>query len=365
MYDKTDLDAAVRSAVISSYDAERLRRFTAARQGASAADEEEMHLVGGFADFMAAVATLFTVSGLAVLSNFSWLAVPVMGALAWCAAEYLIRRRRLQLTGALLFVIFAVGCACLFLLVTTTLPDAPRFSPGPWAGRGTMPPLAGIVAAGGTAMGCVGFWFRFRLPLAYAGAVMAGINLGLHMLRLIAPGAPAPIVSMVLFVSGLIVFALAMRWDMSDVHRQTRRADVAFWLHMLAGYQLAGVSFRLLTGLAHRPTGWDRLYDLQVAAVSGTSAWEVLLLFGVFVVLALAVDRRSILFSSLAFVLPAATRMAGANIGLAMVLIGLVLLALAVGWARLRAGILDALPVLLRAQLPRARIEQVGPRPVR
>ena len=37
-----------------------------------------------------------------------------------------------------------------------------------------------------------------------------------------------------LLLCGLAVFALAMRFDLSDPKRQTRRTDIAFWLHMLA-----------------------------------------------------------------------------------------------------------------------------------
>ena len=40
-------------------------------------------------------------------------------------------------------------------------------------------------------------------------------------------------------IAGLGVFTLAMWWDRSDRVRQTRRSDVAFWLHLLAAPMIA------------------------------------------------------------------------------------------------------------------------------
>src|SRR5437588_323954 len=49
--------------------------------------------------------------------------------------------------------------------------------------------------------------------------------------------------------AGLITFALALAWDMSDPMRRTRRSDVAFWLHLLAAPAIVHPAFGLL-GLA-------------------------------------------------------------------------------------------------------------------
>lgn len=38
----------------------------------------------------------------------------------------------------------------------------------------------------------------------------------------------------ILLVAALAVFALAMRYDISDPHRLTLRSDIAFWLHLAA-----------------------------------------------------------------------------------------------------------------------------------
>ena len=57
------------------------------------------------------------------------------------------------------------------------------------------------------------------------------------------------------FVAGLGVFAFAMRWDMTDPQRETRRSDVAFWLHLLAAPMIAHPLFNWLArdGWRQRP----------------------------------------------------------------------------------------------------------------
>ena len=56
-------------------------------------------------------------------------------------------------------------------------------------------------------------------------------------------GSPA---QRLVLIAGLGVFTLAMWWDRSDRVRQTRRSDVAFWLHLLAAPMIAHPVFHLL-----------------------------------------------------------------------------------------------------------------------
>ena len=52
----------------------------------------------------------------------------------------------------------------------------------------------------------------------------------------IGPGMSSPdlVILPLVFAAGIAIFTYAMRWDISDRARQTRRSDVAFWLHLLA-----------------------------------------------------------------------------------------------------------------------------------
>lgn len=80
-----------------------------------------------------------------------------------------------------------------------------------------------------------------------------------------------------------------MWWDVSDRERRTRRSDVAFWLHLAAAPLIAHPVFHML-GV------FNESITLNLAAI-------VLALYLVFAFVALAVDRRALLVSSLAYVL--------------------------------------------------------------
>src|SRR3546814_7832497 len=87
-----------------------------------------------------------------------------------------------------------------------------------------------------------------------------------------------------------------MWWDRSDRVRQTRRSDVAFWLHLLAAPMIAHPIFFLL-GV----TQGDDISSGAAAMVVG-----IYVLFGL---IALAIDRCALLVSALAYVLFALTQL--------------------------------------------------------
>ena len=60
-----------------------------------------------------------------------------------------------------------------------------------------------------------------------------------------AENAKNMILGLVLFL-GVGIFLFAMWWDSSDRARLTRRADVAFWLHLLAAPMIVHPIFTLL-----------------------------------------------------------------------------------------------------------------------
>ncbi len=90
-------------------------------------------------------------------------------------------------------------------------------------------------------------------------------------------------------VLGVGVFLFAMWWDASDPRRETRRSDVAFWLHLLAAPLIVHPVFSLL--------------GLTDGAASTLDAAVVILLYVVLGLVALAIDRRALLVSALAYVL--------------------------------------------------------------
>ena len=143
---------------------------------------------------------------------------------------------------------------------------------------------------------------------------------------------------------GIGMFLFAMRWDSSDPARVTRRSDVAFWLHLLAAPMIVHPVFTLLG-----------LNDGNATIGEGL---VVVLLYVVLGITALAIDRRALLVSSLAYVLFALQsmfRQFGAvelNVALTALVIGSALLLLSAFWHQARRMVVSPLPTGLRSKLP-------------
>ena len=141
------------------------------------------------------------------------------------------------------------------------------------------------------------------------------------------------------------MFAFAMHWDISDRERQTRRSDVAFWLHLLAAPMIAHPLFYWL--------GVTEGDSIGMGAAVG-----VLLIYLAMGMIALAVDRRALLVSALAYVLFALGslfREFGAvelNVALTALVIGSALLSLSAFWTPIRQALVRGLPANLQSRLP-------------
>ena len=143
---------------------------------------------------------------------------------------------------------------------------------------------------------------------------------------------------------GIGVFLFAMRWDSSDPARVTRRSDVAFWLHLLAAPMIVHPIFTLLGLNDNTATIGEGLVVVVLYVVIGLAA--------------LAIDRRALLVSALAYVLYALNelfRQFGAvelNVALTALIIGSALLMLSAFWHQARGAIVRPLPESLRDRLP-------------
>jgi hypothetical protein len=135
-----------------------------------------------------------------------------------------------------------------------------------------------------------------------------------------------------------------MRWDSSDPARLTRRSDVAFWLHLLAAPMIVHPIFTLLG-----------LNDGHATIGEG---FVVVVLYVLMGLAALAIDRRALLVSALAYVLFALNELFkqfGAielNVALTALVIGSALLLLSAFWHQAREAVVRPLPDGLRAKLP-------------
>jgi uncharacterized membrane protein YfcA len=372
MYSESDIEAAIASGAITPQAAQALRDSVAVSRAAPAVDEESFRLITGFNDifvsiaatllliavgwigsaiggglFPAPVATEFTTQDELRQAMRHLAAATIAASLAiagasWLLAEYFTRRRRMALPSILLLLTFGfgIGGAVAGISGSTALADQPL-----------MLALAGLVTAGAVYL----HWRRFHVPITIA-ALTCALTATLVGLVLAAVPAVREVWLSVLLLAGLAIFAFAMWWDMSDRLRQTRRSDVAFWLHLAAAPMIAHPIFNLLGVL-----------DNQAGIGTGL---VVILLYVGFGIVALAVDRRALLVSSLFYVLFALANLferVGAvslNIALTALVIGSALLLLSAFWHSVRRVVVARLPGSLQDRLPALdRPMIVSPRP--
>ncbi len=357
-----DLDAAVHAGVIRSDQADALRRFDESQRHAPGATEERFRLVSGFADIMAAIGIAMVAwAGIVVVALAPFLGI-FLPLAYWRGAIYFTEHRRMMLTSFILFAGFALSAAmgalaiALFILGKSPLKASMADLANSWA----------VMVATITTGACWIYWRRFELPVAYAAFAVALINIGVDLVRLIFPELSSLGVDLVGATAGPILFAWAMRWDISDVRRETIRSDVAFWLHVCAGFSIVKSAMTLLLGTAHDSTGWWRMFS-HPASPTAADAAAVLGLFAIFAVVALIVDRRSLLSSGMFYAVPALGALIGGGALMfapALLVTGICLIVLAVQWLPLRERLLRLLPANISAQLPRPQLKAVGPRPV-
>lgn len=361
MYSEHDLQGAVAAGAISAEAAQALRDHVAASLLSPMADEENIRLVTSFNDVFVTIACLLVIfSGVAAgMDGRAWLSGLLIAVATWLMAEVFTRRRRMALPSIIVLVAFVVGLG-LFAggLVAQALPmhAVPQRYTGPdgqtitWNSFERYPwqdaaiALAAAIAGG---IGAIVHWLRFRVAITIAAGTAALVLLLLAALAWATdtPLNANPVLAPAAFACGLGVFAFAMRWDLSDRERRTQRADIAFWLHLLAAPLIA-----------HSLFYW--LGVLRPGQPTGAHAAGVLATYGVFALVALVVDRRALLVSALVYVLVALNGLLntfgriGLNLAIATLFVGGALLALSVFWSPLRALVVRALPARWRARLP-------------
>ncbi|WP_187334427.1 hypothetical protein [Novosphingopyxis iocasae] len=353
MYSETDLQSAVSAGAISPEAADALRAHVSIVRQSPMVDEEQFRLITGFNDIFVAIAIVIM---LVAVGGIGQAITPIMdgpppfaglfvAGAAWGLAEFFTRRRRMALPSIILLIAFLGG---LFeaLLGFGFLSNV--FDGGDGGLNDTAAALWVAGSAVLTAFGAWLHWRRFKVPITVAGgaAAVAATIVALIASAIGPENANIPdIMLAIVFVLGLGVFAFAMWWDMSDRARKTRRSDVAFWLHLLAAPMIAHPLFSL-TGVT----------DGQLAGVPG--ALGVIGVYLAFAVVALAVDRRALLVSALAYVLYAVTQLfqefgvVELNIALTAFVIGSALLTLSAFWTPIRNAVVNHLPGTLQARLP-------------
>jgi hypothetical protein len=343
MYSESELSAAVAAGVIPESAAQALREHVAQLRALPQADEEHFRLINSFNDIFVSIAAVILLVAMAWIGDAVHHAVAglFVAISAWGLAEFFTRQRRMALPSILLLLAFVGGVVATGIGFVDTemrwLVDSNN-------------QMSAIIGAAIAASGAIAAWFhwrRFMVPITVAAGA-AGVAATVIALIAAATWDDMPdknILLALLLTAGLCIFAFAMFWDRSDTARQTRRSDVAFWLHLLAAPMIAHPLFALL-GV----TDGD--------SITAVAAIGVVALYVVFGVVALAIDRRALLVSALAYVLFAMTQLFrefGAvelNTALTALVIGGSLLLLSAFWQSARRVVLSILPGSLGAYVP-------------
>lgn len=337
MYSESDLESAVAAGALSPQAAAALRAHVSTARSTPMVDEENFRLLSGFNDIFVAIAGVLLLVGGAWLGGEIHPAVgsAVVAALSWGLAEYFTRVRRMALPSIVFLLSFVGG---VFGTLTSAILGDGGLETGDRAGATIMAACAAITVGAAWA-----HWRRFQVPITVAAGAAALVGVVASLLLAAIPDIER-VIYPALFFLGLGVFAFAMRWDMSDPTRTTRRSDVAFWLHLLAAPMIAHSIFAML-GLLHGEPGVGK-------------ALVVVALYVAMGLIALAVDRRALLVSALGYVIYAIItlfREFGAismNVALAAFVIGSALLLLSAFWHNVRAMVIATLPATLGRRLP-------------
>ena len=355
MYSESDLQAAVDAKVMTPEAVAAFRAHIASVRAAPGADEESFRLITGFNDIFVSIAAVILLVAVGWIGQSIHPALAGIGvaATAWGLAEYFTRQRRMALPSIVLVLAFAAGVFGAMVGFLVEHGEA-------IFGHNPDETIMAVLAAGMALVTATATWFhwkRFMVPITVAAgsAALAGTAVALVLAAVGGNEPPVNLFMTLVLVAGLGIFALAMWWDRSDRVRQTRRSDVAFWLHLLAAPMIAHPIFHLL--------GVTQGNDIGSAA-----AVMVIAIYIAFGLIALAIDRRALLVSALAYVLFALTQLFqtfGAvelNVALTAFVIGSALLLLSAFWQNARSVVVGFLPAGLADQLP-ATVRPVSPIP--
>jgi hypothetical protein len=338
---RDDLDAAVDAGILDAAARDRVLAFVRARaQGTSGPDDESFRLLTGFNDIFVTLACVLLLGAIpALLPNLP--AAAVMAAASWGLAEYFTARRRMALPSILLLLAFVGSVFAVTFLAVTWGGHMGRaaqqafgqgFTTALWA------PLmvSGLAGAAAAAL----HWRRFRVPITLAAGAAA---LAVGAVALAGSFLGERAVPGMALLSGLAIFGLAMRYDISDRERLTRSTDIAFWLHLLAAPLIIHPIFALS--------------GLMDAAPGPGAALLVLVVYLALTLVALAIDRRALLVSALAYVIFALQGLfesgqVAAGFGLTALVLGTFLVMLSAAWGSLRRRLLLQLPAGWTGHLP-------------
>jgi len=321
-----DIRAAVSAGILSEDQAVSLNRIADEREGyrqSRSIDDEPFELFKGFNEVFIVVGLVILFAGWNAITLFTSHGPNIVSSLILLAAtigltSYFTKKRRMVAPSILLslFVGAAGG-----MIGTSLAPNA----------------IEVTVSAGICCLILAAYWYYFRIPfslfliglsafLFVAGLVTKDFGSDRSLEHLFIMTSDSQL-SLLTLGMGLIALIFALRFDLSDPHRVTRRSANGFWLHVLAA-----------------PTIVNAI-GLSLFNSAGPIAMLLLVLFLILISLfAIIVDRRSFLMSGIGYMIAIISYVADGGYGLIILLVGIGLVFLGATWEKLRCKLLNAIP---------------------
>jgi len=164
------------------------------------------------------------------------------------------------------------------------------------------------------------------LPFCIALIALAGLYLAGAVVNTAAPEFLKNNLGIGLFISGMVIFVIALLYDMNDKHRTTRFADNAFWLHFLAApLMIHGLALTFVTLKSETLFGF-----VPMISIGRGDAAIIMVIVGIITLIGLAINRRALIVSSL----------------VTLLVLGGAVIFLGAGWHTARGALLKILPNL-------------------
>lgn len=276
------LQAAADKDVIQQNQIEPLLDFIQQRESAteqpveSNNSEEPLRFVRGFGDVFITLGIILLVLAINMLSLSGYLYfLPVAGFIIM--AEWLVRVRRLSLPGIaiLISILYFVNKAIAFDHENAT-----------------------VIGLGILSLASLFFYLRYKMPFS-----LLPVAAGVVAIAVVQIGADLIEYPIIFSGLGLIVFFVAMGFDMRDTARQTHLSDSAFWLHLLAAPLI--------------------IHGFMISVLFSQQQWLADISHAVFIVLffigilliALLLDRRAMLVATQIYMVYAVTQLLEGQLG--------------------------------------------------
>lgn len=333
MIRQDDIEAAISGGILTAEQGRALERLAHERRQSrvlALGREERFRLLGGFND-------VFIALGVILLSIALFLS-PILGVMVfWGLAELLTGR--LKLVGpSIVIVVFLCWFAAMLGLEAfgRLVPLIALQTDRPITSNGYLSVAVAVAAMAGL------HYARFRFPFALFALAGAAVTFMMALTAyVLEPSVSAAVRPWVAVGLGLMVFAAAMWFDVSDPERTTRRADCGFWLHLLAA--------PLIVHPVASPLITHPVFGRSADVIAEPAIGLVVVLIGALAILALVVDRRALLVAGLAYLGAAMsyglTKLAGdAGTILTLAAMGCMIIVLGIGWRQIRAALMSRLP---------------------